>query len=342
MKRIFRIALFPAALIVALIACMPALASGGAARLLKRARLQAASLSPDGKRLVYQTNELLGSSATLEISGMKGVMYVREVSPQGHPKAIGNGFRPLWSPVGDDIAFIAQNSLWVCHTDGSQRRLVYEGTPTRSTHPLDLDLGRTGCREVDRIAWSPDAAQIAFILAGCYFNERRSLWVVNAHGQAAHMLVDDLQDVPSLTWSPNGKLIAFNENRQAHGDVSRTSSIKTLDIASGQLSTLASDTFSKLGAIDQVTFMADGKLVAGGVHNIQGPTLWEVLPDGTSRAFLTTKDFKALGMASKGGSLEFAVARDAPRMLLGRFQGHGEYDLWVIDLPPEALRSRVD
>jgi hypothetical protein len=337
MKHIFRTAPLPAALIVALVACMPALATAGAARLLKRARLEAASLSPDGKRLVYQTNELLGNPDTLEITGMKDLMYVREASPQGHPKAIGGGFRPRWSPVGDDIAFIWQNSLWVCRADGSQRRLVYEGTPLRSSRPLELDLGRTECREVDRIAWSPDAAQIAFIVAGCYYHNPRSLWVVDMQDGGAHMLVDGLRDVPSLAWSPNRELIAFNENIVAHAGSPGTSDIKAVDPATVHVSTLVSDTFSKLGSIDQVAFMADGTLIAGGVDNVQGPTLWEILPDGALRTFLTTKEMKALGMTIEGGSIKLAFARDVPRLLLGRFQGHGEYDLWVVDLPPELL-----
>jgi len=97
------------------------------------------SWSPDGRRLVYSTDE--------------GIFVVDIVGGEKRQLLGGIGKWPEWSPAGDSIVYSrrmsrATSALWVMGSDGSGQRQL--------THPDEQ-------REVDRYAsWTPDGHQIVF------------------------------------------------------------------------------------------------------------------------------------------------------------------------------------
>ena len=93
--------------------------------LLRRATaLRGASLSPDGRKVVYDVAVLPGEPLT-----RASWLTVRDVADPVSARPIGEGERPQWSPVRDEIAFVAwdhkgvwSEDLWLCDPDGEQRR----------------------------------------------------------------------------------------------------------------------------------------------------------------------------------------------------------------------------
>jgi Tol biopolymer transport system component len=101
---------------------------------------------------------------------------------------IGGNLEPVWSPDGQQIAFVSNSALnpaiHVMNTDGSGERRL---TDSAGESP----------------AWSPDGQRIAFI-------SNNDVYIVNADGSELTLLYN----APSMLnatprWSPDGELIAF-------------------------------------------------------------------------------------------------------------------------------------
>lgn len=93
-------------------------------------------------------------------------------------------YDPAWSPVGNDIAFVATESgndeVWLIHYDGTNARQLTRNQWEWDKHP----------------SWSPDGQQIVFYSNRTGANQ---IWIMNADGSEQRML---MEANPYNDWDP--------------------------------------------------------------------------------------------------------------------------------------------
>ena len=154
---------------------------------------------------------------------------------------------PQWSPDGHRLAFVRDEEIWVVEGDGSRLTRVV-------VKPGDGRAPR----------WSPDGHRIAFL------SRRRGwtqLWIIDApvprRGRPANdpkpprptaLTVPGL-DVEAFEWAPDGARVAV----MAHlgPDVTETSQIALVDIATGELRVVAGERSVDVGG----RWLRDGSLL---------------------------------------------------------------------------------
>jgi len=96
-------------------------------------------------------------------------------------------YESVWSPVSNDIAFVATESgndeIWVINYDGSNPRQL-----TRNTWEWDKSP-----------SWSPDGSQIVFMSNR---TGNQQLWIMNADGSDQHLLMGWDNWTPYNDWGP--------------------------------------------------------------------------------------------------------------------------------------------
>ena len=144
--------------------------------------------SPDGTRIVFALgDDLHGDVWAMDGSG-------RERRQLTHvPRSAGFPDTPLWSPDGEQIAFLLPGSLRVVDADGSDARVltrvpagIFPSTPS----------------------WSPDGRTIAFARLKLGRDRLKSgIYTVEVESGDVHRLTRDIDNSP--TWSPDGRQLAF-------------------------------------------------------------------------------------------------------------------------------------
>ena len=225
---------------------------------LRVAGVSDAQISPAGDLVVYtvSTNneERTGSALWLaraapdlsRPSDLGGT--ARELLP-----ANWNASSPRWSPDGRLIAFVAtrdkQTGIWVVSLNERQPRLI---TNIRTTNFFITYAG-------EAFAWSPDSRRIAFINAseeestasstsansddprvidriqyksrtGFSDSLRTHVWVTDVDRPEPRQLTSGLFYDHALSWSPNGREIAFLSNRETEPEANNNSDIFVADM----------------------------------------------------------------------------------------------------------------
>ncbi len=227
-------------------------------------RLADPRISPDGRSVV-----VTASRANLEENRFDTDLVLVDVATSGM-RTVTSGRRglgqPRWSPKGDRLAFMAQapatasreakTQVFVLPMDGGDARRV-----------TDAPSG------VQHFAWSPDGATIAFAtadepekLTGIERHNRSfeignddflvqaapqptHIWVVSADGSgSAKRITSGTWSLPTsfppgppaspLSWSPDGKSIAFTRVETPHSGDFDSSRVHIVDVATGTLRAL--------------------------------------------------------------------------------------------------------
>ena len=160
---------------------------------------------------------------------------------------------PRWSPSGDRMAFLAETAAQVFVL------------PMNGGEPQQITSAPLG---VEQFAWRPDGKDIAYVTSDEPPNKAEiekhhdlfevgdndflatsaptpsHIWLVSASGGAAKRLTSGAWSlmkawvtlaIPPLSWSPDGKQVAFTRQADPHfGDLDK-SVIAIVDVASGQI-----------------------------------------------------------------------------------------------------------
>jgi len=250
------------------------------------------ALSPDGKKIVFDSNRLRAGGEPLNTSDL----FVMDVDGTGEAH-LTRGSSGTWSPDGKNVAF---------HASASGLGQPIKADPGAATSDSDIfvlnvDDVLTGVAQPKNITnnpdaidddpdWSPDGQQIVFTSHDVNDNAMNSvtaeIYVMNADGTGAPTrLTYNAEEERAPAWSPDGTRIAFMCRRglPAPGAVLQTFEICVMNAdGSGQLK-LTTNTVNELTP----SWSPDGQQIA--FHRLVSGRfqIWLMNADGTGLAQLT-------------------------------------------------------
>jgi len=201
--------------------------------------------------------------------------------------------RPCWSPDGNYLTFISNQSTWPGDVWKVQ---ISSGTQTRLTSIGNLNYVSSAN------AWSPNGQKILFItnrITGVL--DTTHIWIMNSDGssQAALTSGNQVHDY-GAAWSPDGNGIAYIHN--------------------GNIWVMNSDGFNQhqiiTNAVGPLTYSPDGKKIAFARNN----QLWMMNADGSAQVQITSGTAKYYAQAWSPDGKKIAVGSDAA----------GNSDIWLI------------
>ena len=196
------------------------------------------SWAPDGRYVAYQSNH----EGTPNIY----VLDTHNKVSQRLTNHEGRSLRPAWSPNGKWIAFVSDRAgefldVYRMDTDGSNVRRL-----TNQAHNWGP-------------AWSPDSQWITF---NSTQDKIRTLNIMTADGRRRTQLKWGVSTPDGVTWSPDGKQIAYAAGRQFEDGIN----IHVIDTDGNNLQKL-----TRVGAMSYATHPAwspDGKWIVYSVKKV--------------------------------------------------------------------------
>lgn len=244
-------------------------------------RVSDVAISPDGKEIVYVV-----SRVDLKENRDPQTLTLIDVA-SGAQRSLSYDRReltsPAWSPDGSRIAFLADVGS---DKDAQQQIFIMD---MRGGDPVPITKAPLG---VQQFTWRPDGAALAyvasdeapnkkdldahrdgFVVGDQAFNDRAAptiarIWTVAVDGTGAKQLTNGTYSLPSaqppsspgapISWSPDGREIAFTQMPNAYDADSDQAVVAILDVQSGTVHALT--THGKLEGFAE--FSPDGKNVS--------------------------------------------------------------------------------
>jgi TolB protein len=252
------------------------------------------ALSPDGKRIVFESNRLRKESDPINWASL----FVMNVDGSGGVSLV-PGNSATWSRDSKSIAF---------HASASGKGKPITGLPGAASNDSDIFIlnvddflsKKSPARNItnnpaavdDDPDWSPDGKKIAFTSHAVTDDQTNSvtaeIYVIDANGKGKpRRLTNNTEEERAPDWSPDGKLIAYMCRK---GEAAEGRSIGTFEICimnadgSGQ-KRITNNRVAEL----TVSWSPDGKQIifhraVGGVGQYQ---LFTINADGTGEKQLT-------------------------------------------------------
>ena len=228
------------------------------------------------------------------------------------PTNDGVAFTPSWSPAGDQIAYAAQDGIYVvvAQPGGTPRQIVSTGQSVHSPR------------------WSPDGLRLVYVRGGTYFalgedqlgnTETSAIHVVTIASGADQALTDGATLDISPVWTADGRGVLFVSNRSGGRDVylGRLS-------RSGELQAPVERVTSGLNA-HSISLSKDGKSLAYSSLAFRA-NIWSVaIPD---ERIAVTADARQVTFGSEKTE-KIAVSRDGQWLAFDSDRS-GNTDIWKL------------
>ncbi|HEX3941934.1 MAG TPA: S9 family peptidase [Acidobacteriaceae bacterium] len=238
--------------------------------------------NPNGKWILYESgrkgfNELYVVSEDGKISNLMaateiyhGKDVIANTTPDHGDAVASDRFdpRPLWAPDGTRISYTERSREFF---SGKLKVLPFnQKTGVAAGPALDLYVAKNdpgGAWAINTAAWSPDSRTLAVVLQETHWDK---VWTIPSTGGAPKELTFGTGEDEEPVYSPDGKWIAFESNRdlpeERHiwvvpatgGDPHRLSNLPGIESAMQWLSGSQSIQFSRITVLgDSATYVAN-------------------------------------------------------------------------------------
>jgi Tol biopolymer transport system component len=161
--------------------------------------------APDGETVAFQATRARTNATPLNC-----LILAKSLKSDAAPTQLATeGFAPLWSPDGKQVAFLRYvngvNNLWLVHAGGGDAKQLTTASVTFGG-VSQLPYNRI---ETQDFQWSPDSTRLIYCSDS---SGAANVWQIGIDGSAATQLSDNANASVRLfnpTWSPDGQRVAW-------------------------------------------------------------------------------------------------------------------------------------